>query len=490
MLLRLDHVRVEGSTVFTDAELGALFADLVGTEVTLQAVYDLAARLTAKYGEAGFVLSRATIPPQEIDPSGAVVTIRIIEGNIDDVVWPPETARYRDFFSDYATRITREHPANINTVMRYLLLAGDLPGIDVTSRFQASETNPQASTLIVEMTEKTVDGSVQIDNRGTEGRGPWQYSASATVGNLLGLHEALTFGYAGTVETKELQHLSAGYRQVLSSEGLFAFANVSLSWGAPGTAALEALAFNTKSLAADIGFGLPVIRSRDRNLTLSASAFLSNSYAEMLGAPSSDDRLRGVRLAADFDYADAQGGVTAGTVTFSQGFAAFGASANGDPLASRENGRVDFTTLAASLSRTQPLGSGFSFRAATAGQLALTPLLSPEECGYGGQAFGRAFDPSEITGDSCWSIMSELRFDPDVPQSPFDLAQLYAFVDYGRVYRLAPSAGTPTTEHGASAGVGLRLGTEQFSADLSAVKPLFGRADDDWQFFVSASARY
>ena len=50
-----------------------LYADLVGRKVSLQQVYDLAGRITAKYGGDGYVLSRAIVPVQELDPNGAVV---------------------------------------------------------------------------------------------------------------------------------------------------------------------------------------------------------------------------------------------------------------------------------------------------------------------------------------------------------------------------------------------------------------------------------
>jgi hypothetical protein len=44
---------------------------LIGKPVTLQDVYDLAQRITAKYGAEGYVLSRAIVPVQELDRQGA-----------------------------------------------------------------------------------------------------------------------------------------------------------------------------------------------------------------------------------------------------------------------------------------------------------------------------------------------------------------------------------------------------------------------------------
>ncbi len=127
--LVIRQIRIVGATVYTAAQLAELYADLVGKTVTLQAVYDLAQRITAKYGGDGYVLSRAIVPVQELDPNGAVVKIQVVEGYIETVEWPPQLSAYRDFFSYYASRITAERPVNIRTIERYLLLAGDLPGL-------------------------------------------------------------------------------------------------------------------------------------------------------------------------------------------------------------------------------------------------------------------------------------------------------------------------------------------------------------------------
>src|ERR1017187_9190726 len=82
------RVQVVGSTIYSADELKALYSDLLGRETTLQTVYDVARRITAKYGSDGYVLSRAIVPPQEFDPKGATVRIQVIEGWINKVEWP------------------------------------------------------------------------------------------------------------------------------------------------------------------------------------------------------------------------------------------------------------------------------------------------------------------------------------------------------------------------------------------------------------------
>jgi hemolysin activation/secretion protein len=97
---------IEGSTVFSSDDLRPLYADVVGRETTVATIFEVARKITAKYGAAGFVLSRAIVPPQPLNPKGAIVHLRVVEGYVDKVEWPDKLARYRNFFSDYAAKIT------------------------------------------------------------------------------------------------------------------------------------------------------------------------------------------------------------------------------------------------------------------------------------------------------------------------------------------------------------------------------------------------
>src|SRR6266852_9524871 len=99
--LRIRHITIVGATVYTAAQFAELYAGLIGGTVTLQAVYDLAGRITAKYGADGYVLSRAIVPPQQLDPKGADIRIQVVEGYVEKVEWPPQLASYVNFFSDY-----------------------------------------------------------------------------------------------------------------------------------------------------------------------------------------------------------------------------------------------------------------------------------------------------------------------------------------------------------------------------------------------------
>lgn len=492
MMLTVKRVEINGMTVYSQSEVADITTSLTGKSVTVQAIYDAAAKLTSRYGNDGYVFTRVIVPPQELDPSGATIILQAVEGYVDHVEWPDRLKSLHPALVDgYTAKITAQRPANIKTIERYLLLANDLPGVTVRSKFEASPDNTGATTLRVEEDYKPYAVQAQIDNRGTTGRGPWEYVTSLEESDRLGLGEHVGLAYAGTFPAKELQYVSGYFDTVLNSEGLKLFGSASYSRGWPGIFSLQQLGYSTTSLNLESGLSYPVLRSRDKNLSFSGSFFLEDATGDTSSGAISKDRIRGLRLRANFDSADEYGGLNQLQLSLSQGIAGLGATANGNALASRLSGRPDFTSVELSASRLQSLGHNFSLLGAIDATYAFNPLLAAEQCSYGGKTFGRAFDASELAGDRCFSALAELRYDiPNLPQH-IDTAQIYAFSDIGAVYRIAPVSGEDKADHGASAGVGFRTGFEKHvNLDLSAAKPLYGRNSDSWRFFLALNTHF
>jgi hemolysin activation/secretion protein len=216
--------------------------------------------------------------------------------------------------------------------------------------------------------------------------------------------------------------------------------------------------------------------------------------------------MRGMRMRVDADSADADGGINQLYFVFSQGVRGLGATQNGQDLASRANGRVDFSKMELTLTRLWPLPllPGLSSLVAVYGQYAMTPLLVSELCGYGGRLFGRGFDPSQFVGDSCLEALYELRYDIPVQLQSVTQTQLYGFFDKGYLHNLAPVPGTFTSVDAASFGAGLRLGwLNAVTADLtvtqvaqgqglvgtSAIPGLLTRPRKNTRFFFILTAR-
>lgn len=497
----LQGVSIEGSTVFEDGAFRGLYADKVEQQISVADIYALANAVTKLYGDAGYSLSRAIVPEQDIDENGGVIRLQVIEGYIEDVIIEGELHDRRDFFGHFKDQIAAERPIRSKTLERYTLLADDLPGTVVKSTLRRSPERTGAVTLILQVADKTLGGSVTVDNRGTDAVGPLQVNGQYTIGNALGLLGETRFQIANSDFNEELVFGSIQHDVQLHPEGTYATLEAKRSKSEPGTEALKALELESESTTASFTITHPFIRSRQTNLSVYAKAEIRESESETLGVTSSEDSIRSARIGARIDHSDAYQGTNFAALEVSQGIEGLGSSDNGDLNLSRANGQVDYTKATLDISRTQGLGvihsamSPLQVHVAATGQFSKDALLSSEECSIGGTSFGRAYDSSEITGDHCLAGSVELRFNPKV-ETPFRYLQPYGFYDIGGVWntdRIDPTDIASTSL--VSAGVGVRFGvTDYLGGSLEVTKPLTrivaNEGDDDLRVFFSLTGRF
>ena len=135
--------------------------------------------------------------------------------------------------------------------------------------------------------------------------------------------------------------------------------------------------------------------------------------------------------------------------------------------------------------RTQPLFDRFSAYVVAVRPICRHAAAVPEQCGFGGRYFGRAFDPSQMLGDCCFESDRRIALRPAAQAwcRCAIQAQLYGFTDYGGLYTRDAASGTSASQHAASVGGGIRLGwLDHVNADLSAAKAIEGPRND-WRFF-------
>lgn len=473
----LKEIRLRGNSAFSTDELALLWSDLLGREISLLDIYKLRDAITARYGKAGFGLSKALVPAQRIQADG-IVLLEIIEGYIDEVIVEGDVDEARGYIEHASAILKAERPANVKTLERYLLLANDRYGIKLTATLKASDKNLGASTLLLKV-EKTpaVEGGVSIDNRGTDAVGPWQINANVAWNGAFGRPAQLLVSYATVEQLRELQYWTLGYREIIANEGTALALNWRTSTSEPGTPALRLLDNRSKSVSWSLQLSHPFVRTRQENLAAYAKLEHKKTENHSLGAITSADTLKSLRLGLNYDKADAWEGVNQILVELSSGL---GGMSNEYGFKSRADGRVDYNKLTVNLSRNQQLGYfspdlfNWSVNAALMGQYSPTGLLSGEECGVGGQQFGRAYDASEIMGDSCLAASLELRYAMATDGTPFKYAQLYGFYDGGIVRNRTPLSATDPIQKGlSSAGIGLRFGLGQYlTGSIEAAQPL------------------
>lgn len=508
----LKAVTLVGNSAILTTELQSLYAEFLGKEISLADAYTIRDAITAKYGAAGFGLSKAIIPEQRIEADQGLLRIDILEGYIDGITLqapgpdgnPVETdpAERHPWLLPFMEKLMAERPIRAATMERYLLLMNDRYAWKVTSTLAPGKT-PNASRLIlrVEPAPKA-EASLSIDNRGTQSVGPEQISASLSLNGLGGRAAQTALSYITTPQTRELRYFSLNHTEILSPDGTSLNLGYTGSESQPGGATATSLRQESDSATWSLKLAHPIIRTRQENLSAHLRFDHKDTESRTLGALASQDKTRVLRAGINYDKADSRAGINQAIAELSLGIAGMGATANDSALKSRADGRPNFQKLTLHLSRKQELGyfneswNRWSVNAAVMAQYAAQGLLSGEECGIGGQQFGRAYDSSELLGDSCAAASLEARYAAETQGGPFEYAQWYGFWDVGQIYNRAPlSVSDPQRKSLASAALGVRFGIgKHASGSLELAKPLTrdvaNEGNRDARLFASLNAKF
>ncbi len=447
----LNSLTVQGATAFSGEALKSEYAPYVGKNITLKTLSDIANHITVRYRNAGYILSRAVVPPQRI--AGGNVTIQVVEGYINTVEFsgvPGDSW----LLKGYAKSIEKDRPLNSATLERYLLLMQDLPGVTARAIIRPAAEATGAADLVISMDVDHVDGSVTADNRGSRYVGPVQTGLTANANNILGLYERTQLHGVVTAQNNELHYIQLGHEEQLNSEGTKATLSYAHTNSNP---AYRLSAFGIESQDNDFSVALshPFIRSRLANLYVNSTVEARNTVVDALGALLYQDRLRVLRVGSTYDFVDSSAAVNRFGGTVSKGFYI---DQNDQGVShSREKGDPSFLKAEAQISRLQPVYGPVSFYAAATGQMSATTLLAAEQFGVGGQSFGSAYDPSEITGDAGAAIRTELQYNREGDWSIIPSYQLYSFWDFGKVWIRNASPGQKESPSIASTGLGMRF---------------------------------
>jgi hemolysin activation/secretion protein len=342
---------------------------------------------------------------------------------------------------------------------------------------------------------KTFDAFFDIHNRGSRYLGALQAQTALRLNNPLGFQEAVTFQMATAPDGfphRELDFAAVQIEKPLGRHGTKIDMGASITSTDPGHTLQT---FDIKGLAHAFHLGLShaVLRSRAQNIFLALRFhYLDSERTDNLGLGKTEDRLRVLRLSADWDYADRFAGFTRANVTASKGIDVLNMKEKNTLNPTRARGEPEFFKVAFDLSRTQRLNRLFDLKVSLSGQKSAHKLLASEEFGIGGAAFGSAYDSSEITGED--GIAARLELQTAALETRAGMKP-YLFYDIGKVWDADNTAANNRIRSIASAGIGtqFRIGSH-LTGELEAAKPLTRRVetenDKGLRLFGRLSARF
>jgi len=470
VIIDVSSLAVDGVTVYDPIDLMARYQNIVGTEVTLADIYRLAAKISKKYRNDGYILAKVSVASWK----DGDVRLHVAEGKVSHVRFKNTAFADDEIVNGMVKNIQAIDPFNINQLEREILRLNDLYGVKAKAVLeQGRKPGEVGIELVIEKSDaKQLQTSLSFDNYGSRYMGPFEATVTEQINGLAFAHDNLTMTGFSTVPPDELKLGSLAYTTPINSSGT--------SLGISGSYGATHAGYNLKSKDItgsfdNIGVNMTqnIIRSREQNLNISAAITDEEANSDLLSQRLYNDRLRTGKLGVTYDNVDTLGGANSLAVSTVQGLDMLGASRTGSADLSRADGHSGFTKFETTLSRTQNIYDDFSGLASFSGQYALNPLLATEQFGYGGQSFGRAYDPSEITGDSGAAGLIELRYG-GLPVYESVSSQPYTFYDIGKVWNIHGE-----DETGASLGAGMRFNyLTAANANFFVAKPLTRGVND------------
>lgn len=467
IVFELKEIRLEGVTAFTREELADIYEPYIGQNVSLDVVWLIAGQITKRYRNQRYFLSRAYVPAQEIEDG--IVIIRVVEGHIGQIEWQ-EPIEDSTIIQKLTERLLRERPLKTDTLESYLLRINDLPGKSFRAVVQPIEGDEEGVvSLALAQMETKGQGQIRLDNHGSRFLGPHRLTAFYEDSFLPMQQTSLSIS---TSIGDELHYANATHiipvSPKISLELLGNYIHAE-----PGYS-LEQLEIKSDSKELGIGVIYQPIRQWLQNLRLGLHLMGKDTDSDILGTPLTRERSRAIRMHAAYDTAGYFNGYSFWNATVSQGVDILGSSDAGDTDLSRPEARPDFTKIELSYTRQQPISDNVLFIGRFASQLASDPLYSSEEFGFGGQRFGRAYDPSEITGDHGMAFSAELHY-KGLPSLHNIRLTPFAFYDVGKVWNKDAGGNISAS----SAGVGVQAALPRgIAGTLTAAQPLTRKIDN------------
>jgi hemolysin activation/secretion protein len=449
---QLRDIKVTGATVFSPEDLRALYEPLIGTEVSLGDILNIADEIEAKYRARGYIITRAYVPPQRV--GDGVFTINVVEGYVNGLAVEGGDAGVRDLITSYASPVLGSKPLQLQPMERGLLLSNDLPGVTASGLLRPSPDQPGASDLAINVTEQPITGGLNFDNRGSKFTGQWTIGGDVEWNSPLHDGDQLGLNVQSSPEPQQRIQGSARYQHPIGTDGLTGSGSITISRGAP--AGIPGADLTTDSMAYGPRLSYPVIRSREQSFYLDGGFTVQDATVNVLdGQVFSHDKWRVADLAATYTQSGFWNGNSSATFDVAQGLTILGATGDGSPELSRPGAKTDFTKVTGNLRRIQVLTGPVTLALNAQGQYAFAPLVVGEQITFGGYQIGRGYDPSALSGDHGLGGSAELRYDAHFDEYFVPTAQPYLFFDSAKIWdRVANSGGGLAV---ASTGLGVRL---------------------------------
>ncbi|EZP79676.1 Hemolysin activation/secretion protein precursor [Novosphingobium resinovorum] len=475
----LKEVRYLGSTLDRKV-LDAATGPFIGGPLDRDTLQKLANAVSGAYAKSDIAFYAVSIPAQSA--SGGVLTVRVLEGRIVHYALAGETSSTPKRLIDaHIKRLMRETPTHKSTIERTLSLLRDIPGQTVQAKLRGTAT-PGELALDLDVSRKQVEITVNLNNRGvfnvTTGA---QAQVGVAFNGLLREGDSTRLSGYVPLQPRRYQLYSASHQTPIGSSGTTI--GVSGAYVRTRTRDLDILG---EAKQVGIVVSHPLVRSYQRNLTLTASLDGTNSDNYYLDTAFGGFRTRAARLGASWSAI----GKTSGygiSLSLSHGLSGLGAQAI------EGYSRTAFRKANVQATFVTELDSRLAAKVNLRGQYSPDRLPTTERFVLGGEGAGLAYRDGFLTADKAVAGGAELSWRALGGKSSARALTLFTYVDGALAHsRARPIYGLISQDYSlASAGGGIRItplkGWTATGQVAVPVKKPFDGMSSKARFFFSVS---
>lgn len=514
--LTLSGVQFNGLERVPGLSLDEAYDGYLGRELPLAVLCDIRAQANAILRRQGY-LATVEIPEQNL--SDGVADFGVVFGRLTGLRVRGDAGPSEAVVAAYLDKLTEQPVFNTNDAERYLLLADDLPGVDVRLSLRpAADGAPGDLTGEIAVVRQRGIIDLNVQNFGSKAIGRFGGLLRVEAYDLTGLGDRTSVALFSTLEFEEQQTVQLGHDFAIGGDGLRLGGYLTYSETRPDLN-LPGVTLESETVVGTLQASYPLKRTRGSSAFLLGGFEVVDQDVDFNNIALTKDRVRTMFIRATGDWTDQRSvqrfdGYTPyepklralWAFEARQGLDVFSTSpdcrvnpiscfiggsvppsrieADPTPFLLRFEGAVEY--------RPTPL---IKFSIDASAQVSDDPLPAFEEFAAGSFSIGRGYNPGAILGDSGVALSFEAAYGSLAPEGPEEWAvQPYAFTDIARVWNEDPSRRFDDTDDIWSAGGGVRAAWgSKLQADAFVAVPL-ERPDlalrrGDVRFMFSVTAR-
>ena len=211
-LLKIEEVKIEGNTVFSDLELNKILATVEGKTVTFEQVLQVKNAVIEFYRDQGYVSSGAFLPAQKLQDGR--LTIRVVEGNLSSIEIEGLSRLTKQYVTARLPELDR--PVKIGDLTEALKKLQDDPLIEEIEG-ELKVLDQGRSLLALKIQENSpIQTQLKLSNTFSPTIGSFGGEATARHQNFLGFGDRLGASYT---RTEGLTRYGVDYSLPLNADG-------------------------------------------------------------------------------------------------------------------------------------------------------------------------------------------------------------------------------------------------------------------------------